>query len=322
VKRVCLAARFRPSSEPIAGRMCYIEPDLAGFPFRHIFNGLEVELRFPRITYPLPAPGYFNAAPHDDKDYIPDQLMPAYFDAQVLFEVGDDAQSSDYRDSFQLAMDSLRIAATRLSDSLRTIQPSVGHPGDSPQALQCVAIDFETNEKIVIPVPIGKAIGMVVGYPALSVRRAREVLRDGPDATSSLLAQARYLVIAVRDPQPGLAVLLAAVACEAHAKEVLLNRADAMTKPLLDVFLRRARIFQEPALQLFGEVARAVLGRSLRDDNQKLWKQLDQLFQARNKMAHVADRPSLDTARELVFAAKQAIEWLDSGQARKCPETP
>lgn len=314
MKKVCLAVRFRPSSEPIAGRMCYIEPDLAGLPLRHTFNGLEVELSFPSITYPLPAPGYFNAAPFDDKERKPDQLMPAYFDAQVFFTVGDNPESLDYRSAFQSAMDSLFTAATRISDSLRIIQPSVGLPGDSPEALECSAIDLDTNEKIMIPVPIGRGIGMVIGYPALSAKRAQEALRDGPDATSSLLAQARYLVVAVRDPQPGLAVLLAAVACEAHAKEVLLDRVDATAKPLLEVFLHRPRIFQEPALALFGEVARAVLGRSLRDDDQILWKKIDLLFQARNKMAHVADRPSIEKARELVFAAKQAMEWLDSGQ--------
>lgn len=317
MRKVSLVARFRPSSEPIVGRMCYIEPDLADFPLRHIFNGFEVEMRFPKITYPLPAQGYYNAAPPGNDEYRPSQLMPAYFTARVFFTVGDDTQSSDYLNTFQSAMDALFTAATRLSDSIRIVQPSVGLPGESPEVLACVAIDPDTEKEVTIPVPIRKGIGMVVGYPTLSAEMAQRVLRDGPDATSSLLAQASYLVRSVRDPQPGLAVLLAAVACEAHVKEVLLERVDSATKPLLDTLLRKPRIFQEPALELFGEVARAVLGRSLRDDDRALWKKIDELFQARNKMAHVADRPSLEKARELVIAANQAMKWLDSN-----PGTP
>jgi hypothetical protein len=173
-------------------------------------------------------------------------------------------------------------------------------------------MDPDTEVEITIPVPIRKGIGVVVGYPALSAERAQQVLRDGPDAIGSLLAQASYLVRSVRDPQPGLAILLAAVACEAHVKEVLLERVDSATRPLLDTLLRKPRIFQEPTLELFGEVASAVLGRSLRDDDRPLWKKIDELFQARNKMAHVANRPSLEKARELIIAANQAMKWLDS----------
>lgn len=310
--RVSLIARFRPSSEPIAGRMCYIDPDLADFPLLHTFNGLEVEIRFPKLTYPLPAQGYYNAAPPHDPEYRPSQLMPAHFTARVIFTTVDDTQSPDYQAAFQSAMDALLTAAARLSDAIRIIQPSVGLPGESPEILACVAVDPETEVEITIPVPIKRGIGMVIGYPTLSVERAQQALRDGPDAISSLLAQARYLVRSVRDPQPGLAILLAAVACEARVKEILLERASPATKPLLDTLLRKPRIFQEPALELFGEVSKAVLGKSLREEDRPLWKKVDELFQARNKMAHVADRPPLEKARELVFAANEAMEWLDS----------
>jgi hypothetical protein len=297
MREISLVARFRPSSEPIVGRMCHIEPGLADFPLRHTFNGFEVEMRFPKNTYPLPVQGY---------------PMPAYFTARVIFTVVDDTQSSDYLSTFRSAVDALLTAATRLSDSIRIIQPHVGLPGESPEVLACVASDRATGEEVTIPVPIREGIGIVVGYPALSVEMAQQVLQDGPDTTSYLLAQASYLVRSVPDPQPGLAVLLAAVACEAHVKEVLLERAESATKPLLDTLLRKPRIFQEPALELFGEVARAVLGKSLRDDDRALWKKIDELFQARNKMAHVADRPSLEKARELVIAANQAMKWVDS----------
>jgi hypothetical protein len=310
--RVSLIASFRPSSEPIVGRMCYIDPSLADFPLINTFDGFEVEIRFPKLTFPLPAAGYYNAAPPGEPNYKPTQLMPAHFIARVIFTTVDDIKSPDYLSTFQSAMDAMFTAAARLSDSIRLIQPSVGLPGETPETLSCVAIDPETEVEIAIPVPIKKGIGLVVGYPPLTLERAQQVLRDGPDAISSLLAQAKYLVRSVRDPQPGLAILLAAVACEARVKEVLLERASPATKPLLDTLLRKPRIFQEPALELFGEVSKAVLGKSLREDDRPLWKKIDELFQARNKMAHVADRPPLEKARELVFAANDAMEWLDS----------
>jgi hypothetical protein len=292
--------------------MCYIDPALADFPLVSTFNGFEVEIRFPKLTFPLPAAGYYNAAPPDDPDYRPNQLMPAQFIARAIFAIADDIERPEYQTTFQAAMDAVFTAATRLSDAIRLIQPSVGLPGESPKILSCVAIDPETGVEIRIPVPIKKGIGMVVGYPPLTLERAQQVLRDGPDAVSSLLAQAKYLVRSVRDPQPGLAILLAAVACEARVKEVLLECASPATRPLLDTLLRKPRIFQEPALELFGEVSKAVLGKSLREDDRPLWKKMDELFQARNKMAHVADRPPLDKARELVFAASDAMEWLES----------
>lgn len=312
VKKVSIIARFRPSSEPIAGRMCYIEPDLADLPLQCLFDGFEVELRFPKATYPLPSRGYYNAALPGDDAFRPHQLLPAYFNARTTFNVGDDTESLDYESTFRSAIDAVLSAATRLSDSIRIIQPSVGLAGESPEMLVCLAIDPDTFEEVTIPVPIRKGIGMITGYPALSVEMAQQALRDGPDLTSTLLAQASYLSRSVRDPQPGLAVLLAAVACEAHAKEILLERANPSTRPLLDTLLRKPRIFQEPALELFGEVAKAVLGRSLRDDDRLLWKKIDELFQVRNKMAHIADRPSPEKARELVIAASQAMKWLDS----------
>lgn len=314
MRQVSMTARFRPSSEAIAGRMCYIEPDLADFPLRSTISGFEVELRFPKITYPLPSQGYYNAARPDNDDYRPDQLMPAYFTAHVLFSVVEDTESREYVDTFQLAMDVLLTAATRLSDSIRVIQPPAGLPGESPETLACFAIDPSDESEVRIPVPIKKGIGMIHGYPALSAASAQQVLRDGPRATSSLWAQATHLVQSVREPQPGLAVLLAAVACEARAKEVLLERCESATRPLLDTLLRKPRIFQEPALELFGDVAKAVFGRSLRDDDRALWKKIDELFQARNKMAHVADGPPPQKARELVFAAGQAMKWLDTNQ--------
>jgi hypothetical protein len=55
-----------------------------------------------------------------------------------------------------------------------------------------------------------------------------------------------------------------------------------------------------------------LLGKSLKDDDHELWKQLDSLFYLRNQMAHVADEPSLGRVKDMVVAARRAIEWLDA----------
>jgi len=294
--------------------MCRISADLADYPLRKTMDSFDVELRFPRVIYPLPSPGYSNAAPLDvDDDYRPDELYPVFFSARVVFEMVDDAEDSAYADALQSAVNAVRAAATRLSDSIRIIQPSVGIAGECPEMLTMTAHDVQTGDEITVPVARKPGYPMIVGCPVLTIEKATATLEYGPSPTMSLLAQASYLSRSTADPQPGLAILLAAVACEAHAKEVLLERADRAARPLLDTLLRRPRIFQEPAIELFGHVAKVVVGKSLHEDNRDLWKSLTELFVLRNNMAHRADRPTAEKARELTVAATQAIEWLDDG---------
>jgi hypothetical protein len=312
VKTVILDATFRPSAEPTVGRMCRISPELADYEMRKSIDGFDVELRFPAITYPLPSAGYSNGVPFDaGDDYRPEELYPMYFSARTIFEIVDDPEDSQYIETFQSAVGALRAAATRLSDSIRIIQPSVGIAGECPELLTMTAHDAQTKDEIIVPVARKPGYGHIVGYPALTIEKAKATLEYGPSPTKSLLAQASYLSRSTADPQPGLAVLLAAVACEAHAKEILLELAEPAARPLLDTLLHRPRIFQEPAAELFGHVAKAVIGKSLQEENKDLWKNLTEIFQLRNKMAHMADRPPVGRVRELVVAATQAIAWLD-----------
>jgi hypothetical protein len=316
-----LEATFRPSSDGTVGRMCRISPDLAGYPLRHDFNGHKVELIFPPLTLPLPCAGYFNAQPHDaNRDYMPDHLYPASLSANAIFVTVSDPDSPEYKREFQSAFDALRTAATRLSDSIRVIQPAVGLAGECPAVLDLTAHDTKTGEAIRVPVARKQGYGIEIGNPVLTVERAVSALETGTNPTESLLAQATYLSRLTSDPQPGLAILLAAVACESQAKEVLLARAEIGVRPLLETLLHRPRIFQEPAAELYGHVAKSVIGRSLHDDNITLWKQITELFQLRNKMAHMANIPSVEKAKDLVIAAAKAVEWLNLDNESATPQ--
>jgi hypothetical protein len=306
-----LVAQFRPSSEPTVGRMCQIAPELAGLTLRRTVDKYEIELSFPVVTYPLPAVGYYNSAPADDNSRST-ALYPAYFLATTVIEDPRNSDDPSRQTILESAVTAMRSAATRLSDSIRVVQPSVGLAGECPEMLSISAINEATGEEMAVPVPLKPGYGLAVGYPILTIEMAQEVMENGPSPTRSLLAQASYLSWSTSDPQPGLAVLLAAVACEAHAKEILLQRVDPITRSLLDTLLRKPRIFQEPAVELFGDVAKAVLGKSLKDDDRNLWKDIVNLFELRNRMAHVADRPSLERVKELTVAARRAMDWLDA----------
>jgi hypothetical protein len=168
MKQVRLNAIFRPSAQPTVGRMCKINPDLADYPMRRTINDFEIELRFPKATYPLPSAGYFNARPFGpDESYRPGHLYPAFFSARTIFDISDDGEGSPDKELFQSAVDAMRAAATRLADSIRIIQPNVGLAGECPEMLSMEAHDTQTGEEIAVPVARKPGYGFIIDYPVL-----------------------------------------------------------------------------------------------------------------------------------------------------------
>jgi hypothetical protein len=82
----------------------------------------------------------------------------------------------------------------------------------------------------------------------------------------------------------------------------------ASMRSSLAILLRR----YEPAHDLFNHVAHAVIGRTLHDDERELWKDLVEMFDKRNDMAHRADEPTVERARELVWAGRRVFAWLNN----------
>ncbi|MEV7227297.1 hypothetical protein AB0M79_09785 [Polymorphospora sp. NPDC051019] len=97
---------------------------------------------------------------------------------------------------------------------------------------------------------------------------ARAVLRRGPRA---LLPQA---------------LVLAAMSTEIRIKSTLEQHATDAQRDLVQIMLTSPRDYSLAACSLFDRPLKAVTGRSLRQDDPKLWKAADALFQDRNKVAH------------------------------------
>jgi len=71
---------------------------------------------------------------------------------------------------------------------------------------------------------------------------------------------------------------------------------------------------------------KAVTGRSLKEENDELWKGVDvQLFPLRNRLAHRGEIPSKEDAEAAVRTAAKAIAWLKTvvaGEGVAVPPTP
>ncbi|MBT2452179.1 hypothetical protein J7F03_35015 [Streptomyces sp. ISL-43] len=296
-------AVYQASSERTIGRMCDIETALAAEPLTTTVGAFDVVLAFPKFEGQLPAPGYPGWSGDDS---APVALSPTYFTAHTVFSLDPGLDQPVVQAELKAAIAAIRFAAARLSDALRVEQPSVGMVGHIPQVLSLTVTDATRGLKLAVPEPLNPAYPMVVGLPALTVDAAMSALRNGVSPTRALLAQARYLTQSTNSPQPGTAILLAAVAAETYAKESLKSGRPAGSIPSL-------RSLQEKhgtALDLYGPIAKVVIGRSLEHDDPTLWSDLGALFSARNKMAHRLKTPTHPDASKLVVAAMRAMDWL------------
>ncbi|MDK9499897.1 hypothetical protein QEZ40_005516 [Streptomyces katrae] len=296
-------AVYQASSEPTVGRMCDIETALASTPLTTTVDEFQVVLAFPRFEGQVPAQGY---AGWLGDDYAPVGLSPAYFTAHTVFDVDSSVEEAGVQEALKAAVAAIRFAAARLSDAIRVEQPSVGMVGEIPKVLSLTAMDTARGLELRVPEPLNPGYGMVRGLPVLTIERASQALRDGVVPARALLSQARHLTQSTNSPQPGMAILLAAVAAETHAKELFKSFRPPGSTPSL-------RSLQEKhgtAVDLYGPIAKAVIGRSLEDSDPTLWVELGGLFSARNKMAHRLKTPTHPDARRLVVAGMRAIEWL------------
>lgn len=134
-----------------------------------------------------------------------------------------------------------------------------------------------------------------------------------PPLAVGLLADAKYLSWIRRPRDLRLGVLLAAIACEAKIKETLTRLADAARTPLLDLVLDNPRDVTVATVVHLDKTARAVSGRSLREENGELWKAANKLFATRNRIAHgKAQQPTNEDMTSAVHAAVDIFDWIDS----------
>lgn len=303
MNEIRIDAVYQASSESTVGRMCVIDPALAAKPLTTTVSAFDVVLAFPKFEGRLPAKGYFGWSGDDS---APVALSPAYFTAHTVFELAPNLDEDVVQAELKAAIAAIRFAAARLSDALRVEQPSVGMVGNIPKMLLLTAMDVTQGLKLTVPEPLNPGYPIIVGLPALTVDAATSALDDGVSPARALLSQARYLTQSTDSPQPGMAILLAAVAAETYAKETLKSCRPPGSTPSL----RALQQLHGAAVDLYGPVAKAVIGRSLEDDDPALWSDLRSLFNARNRMAHWLKTPTHRDARQLVVAAMRGMDWL------------
>lgn len=306
MKTIRLTGRFLVGETQMVGRMCWISPDLAGKQLSTEVSGCTVHVSFPeRASDDISQEGYVGRMGDDAE--TPVGVSPAYLLAELDWVVDD---SDTEQQSLDDAVEVLRAAATRLTDGVRLAQPSSGLAGETPHALALSAVDTATGASVSLGAPINRSAAMAVGYPVVDAERIAPALAGELEVPEILLAQAGYWTLWTPDPKPGLGVLLVAMACESKARRVLMAEVSDEMAPLLTVLFDKPRIFQRPASDLFDHIATAVLGRSLREDDKELWKQLGEIFELRNLMAHRGNEPVRSQVGPLVQAGYKIFEWL------------
>jgi hypothetical protein len=302
VRTIRLLANFQPGEEPNVGRMCWIAPDLCDAPLDTDVDGHTVRLRFPEA-----APTVYNGW-MGDKDN-PVGLSPTYFSAELTWDL-DTSNADAERDSWQLAVETVRAAATRLTNAIRLAQPTSGLAGDTPTAFEITARDVATGEKVQVPLPLNRSPAMIVGQDVVDRQMVDRALAGQLQIPELLLAQAAYWIRSTPDPRPGLAVVLLAMACETKARRVLTDCAKPDVGPLVTVLFEKGNIFQQSASELFGHISQAIVGHNLRADDRPLFKKVENIFQLRNQMAHRGAEPTRADVAPLVVDAYRVFEWL------------
>lgn len=133
-----------------------------------------------------------------------------------------------------------------------------------------------------------------------------------PATSDGLLADARYLGQWASTRQPQQAVLFAAMACEIKASGILRSLAvDLGMLPLLDLVLNH-KGFPQAAHELFHTVPKALVDRSLHDEDREANGRVKALFSCRNKVVHEGLAPTPEAAQAHVRAAAVAFKWLAS----------
>jgi hypothetical protein len=147
------------------------------------------------------------------------------------------------------------------------------------------------------------------------LRRAAEGSKPG--LADQFLSDAEYAARTPLNPNLRQAVLLAAIACEIKIKDAIATLASVEQQSLVGLLLENPRDWTMAASSLFDKGMKAVCGKSLRDEDRLLYKEIDVLFQDRNKIAHRGGSSvsSDDILRKHIISARSAFEWLEEIQS-------
>jgi len=187
---------------------------------------------------------------------------------------------------------------------------------------RALLIEALTGEELLGSTSSRQFLTLIGGQAPLSVddlAQIEERLRAGSPApiAETLLSDAKNLV-AGRDrgrTDPVRAILMAAIACEVKVKANLRERVPEDQAHLIDFILDNREMTVSAAVGLFDKLMKTTQGRSLRESDLELFKDIARLFETRNAVAHHGKVPSIEEGRVLVEAADRAFNWLDGRHA-------
>ncbi|WP_143466904.1 hypothetical protein [Lentzea kentuckyensis] len=138
---------------------------------------------------------------------------------------------------------------------------------------------------------------------------ATGALTDTPAPVAlTLLADAKALADDHSVPDNSRAVLAAATACEIKTKQSIRDLSPASNRDTVELLLRR----QSTLGPLLDETLKAVVGTSLRIDNNDLFRQVNDLVTARNLIIHRGHAIDEQETGKLLLTATNLFLWLDN----------
>jgi hypothetical protein len=319
----------------IPGHGLWVDDQSLGLEVARRFQGREVRLRLPELpSGPIP-PGVLAGDAMTGASVRGEDGGGSRGLRAIRLEVRGEANfgSGDFRDSdaaplaeASLLIESLRgVAETFVWEFLNQARGTlgqfwVGTSTDPPRMTGSSLIDLDTDEPIPVIPPIeSQALGLgsdagitpdQVEHLATRASEASEV--PLPD---ELIADAKYLAYVRKPPDARLAVLLAAIACEAQIKRRLnsLVAPGEDSRALLALILENPRDVTLAVVTHFDKTAKAVVGRSLREENKPLWKHAERLFEIRNEIAHGRGKQASEgEQRQAINCAGELFAWMDT----------
>jgi hypothetical protein len=279
------------------------------------------EFDFPRIEFVVDEP----------RDRVPTaafvNISETTFEirlVRVVVNLDANAAELDDASTRQLLVDMIREATRFVGDFTDWIwvngQTWYEPRGRYPKLVSSVGL-IDLNAQLYKGIQIGQAgtLRILPDDAPLSgeaLGRLGERAETGPpELPSLLLAEARHYLGTTHTLAPDRAVLIAAIACEIRVKAVLREKAGPAARSLVDIIVGNPRDVSVAAFDLFHKTMRATVGRSLHEENRRLFDTVRSLFETRNRIVHRGEVTDIEHARPLVAAAVEAFEWLDSVQA-------
>jgi hypothetical protein len=220
----------------------------------------------------------------------------------------DDDLAGSLRDAF----DACAKSAALVSDTCRISQPSTGLAGIFP-ILDFARADIDGKWSDPILFIHYRVSAMVSGWPRPDLHDMRRTLdRKEVDLAAVLLAQASNSAMSNPDSSNGVAVVLAAIACEMKIKQCLTELSSDEKRALVNLIIPTKGRALLPVYELFKKVAAAVFGRSLFDEDPALFHRYQKLAEERNLFAHRGIEIHEKEAWAHVVTARNVFTWIDS----------